>query len=75
MLSTSATRYLKKKSTVNGASTCIRLFASKIWGSANEAVADIKDGATIAFGGFGQWGLPEKLQMTLYISFFCTSEF
>lgn len=38
-----------------------RFFASKIWASADEAVADIPDGASIAMGGFGLCGLPENL--------------
>lgn len=38
-----------------------RFFSSKIWNSAAEAVKDIPDGATLAVGGFGQCGLPEKL--------------
>ena len=61
MLSTTVNRYLIKRATFNGTPSSARLFASKIWASADEAVADIPDGATVAFGGFGQCGLPEKL--------------
>jgi len=32
----------------------------KVWNSFEEAVADIKDGATLAVGGFGLCGIPEK---------------
>jgi len=32
----------------------------KVWGSFEEAVADIKDGDTLAVGGFGLCGIPEK---------------
>ncbi|MED4889757.1 CoA transferase subunit A [Lysinibacillus sp. FSL R7-0073] len=32
----------------------------KVWGSFEEAVADIKDGDMIAVGGFGLCGIPEK---------------
>lgn len=38
-----------------------RAFSSKIWNSAEEAVADMPDGATLAVGGFGLCGLPENL--------------
>jgi acyl CoA:acetate/3-ketoacid CoA transferase alpha subunit len=42
-------------------STSRRNFSATIFGSAEEAIADIPHGATIAFGGFGLVGLPEKL--------------
>ncbi|MFJ7668714.1 CoA transferase subunit A [Lysinibacillus sp. NPDC097195] len=32
----------------------------KVWNTFEEAVADIKDGATLAVGGFGLCGIPEK---------------
>ncbi|CAM5721659.1 Succinyl-CoA--3-ketoacid-CoA transferase OS=Lysinibacillus sphaericus OX=1421 GN=LS41612_21420 PE=4 SV=1 [Lysinibacillus sphaericus] len=32
----------------------------KVWHSFEEAVADIKEGATLAVGGFGLCGIPEK---------------
>ena len=32
----------------------------KVWSSFEEAVADIKDGDTLAVGGFGLCGIPEK---------------
>jgi 3-oxoacid CoA-transferase subunit A len=35
--------------------------SSKVYGSAAEAVADITDGATLAVGGFGLCGIPDKL--------------
>jgi 3-oxoacid CoA-transferase subunit A len=35
--------------------------ASKVYGSAAEAVADIADGATLAVGGFGLCGIPDQL--------------
>src|SRR6201993_4744876 len=34
---------------------------NKVFASADEAVADIKDGATIMVGGFGLCGIPENL--------------
>jgi len=34
---------------------------NKVFASADEAVADINDGATIMVGGFGLWGIPENL--------------
>lgn len=34
---------------------------NKLWASAEEAVADILDGATIMLGGFGLCGIPETL--------------
>ena len=34
---------------------------SKIYKSADDAVSDIKDGASIAFGGYGYVGVPENL--------------
>lgn len=34
-------------------------FSSKIFGSAEEAVADVKDGNTLLVGGFGLCGIPE----------------
>ena len=44
-----------------------RFFKNKIVASAAEAVKDIPDGATLAVGGFGQCGLPEKLIEALEI--------
>lgn len=38
-----------------------RYFAVKFCQNADEAIHDIKDGAHIAVGGFGQCGLPEFL--------------
>ena len=35
--------------------------SSKVYGSTAEAVADITDGATLAVGGFGLCGIPDKL--------------
>ena len=35
--------------------------SSKVYGSATEAVADITDGASLAVGGFGLCGIPDKL--------------
>jgi len=35
--------------------------SSKIFGSAEEAVKDIKDGNTLLVGGFGLSGCPENL--------------
>lgn len=34
---------------------------NKIWSTADEAVRDIPDGATLMFGGFGLCGIPENL--------------
>lgn len=34
---------------------------NKLWSSADEAVRDISDGATVMFGGFGLCGIPENL--------------
>ena len=34
---------------------------SKVFANADEAVADIGDGATIMVGGFGLCGIPENL--------------
>lgn len=34
---------------------------NKLWKTANEAVHDIPDGATLMFGGFGLCGIPENL--------------
>jgi 3-oxoacid CoA-transferase subunit A len=34
---------------------------NKVWPSADEAVRDIPDGATLMFGGFGLCGIPENL--------------
>ena len=34
---------------------------NKVFASADEAIADIKDGATIMVGGFGLCGIPENL--------------
>ena len=38
-----------------------RTFAAKIYNSWEEAIHDIKDGSTLAFGGFGICGIPENL--------------
>ena len=38
-----------------------RSFVAKIYNNADEAIADIRHGSTIAFGGFGLVGLPENL--------------
>ena len=38
-----------------------RSFAAQIFKSWEEAVSDIKDGSTLALGGFGLWGIPENL--------------
>lgn len=38
---------------------------NKVVSSADEAVADIHDGATIMFGGFGLCGIPENLTLAL----------
>eukprot|EP01129_Flabellula_baltica_P015559 TRINITY_DN7972_c0_g1_i1.p1 TRINITY_DN7972_c0_g1~~TRINITY_DN7972_c0_g1_i1.p1 ORF type:complete len:516 (+),score=152.26 TRINITY_DN7972_c0_g1_i1:83-1630(+) len=38
-----------------------RFYASKIYNSADEAVADIKSGDTLIVGGFGLCGIPENL--------------
>lgn len=37
----------------------------KVWGSFEEAVADIKDGDMLAVGGFGLCGIPEKAIVAL----------
>ena len=37
------------------------MFSVKFYNTADEAIFDIKDGSTVAVGGFGQCGLPEKL--------------
>jgi 3-oxoacid CoA-transferase subunit A len=37
----------------------------KIYPSAQEAVKDIKDGATLCIGGFGLCGIPENLIIAL----------
>ncbi|XP_073836839.1 succinyl-CoA:3-ketoacid CoA transferase [Musca autumnalis] len=42
-------------------STRGRTSSNKIYSTAEEAVADVKDGSTILFGGFGLCGNPEKL--------------
>lgn len=34
---------------------------NKVWASADDAVRDISDGATLMFGGFGLCGIPENL--------------
>ena len=34
---------------------------NKVFASADDAVADIPDGATVMFGGFGLCGIPENL--------------
>lgn len=41
---------------------------SKVYPDAREAIADIKDGATIMVGGFGLCGIPEHLIRALYES-------
>ncbi|KAH6918970.1 succinyl-CoA:3-ketoacid-coenzyme A transferase [Coprinopsis sp. MPI-PUGE-AT-0042] len=38
---------------------------SKVWGSADEAVADIKSGETLLCGGFGAAGIPDTLLQAL----------
>ncbi|MGW0842718.1 CoA transferase subunit A [Streptomyces sp. NPDC002787] len=38
----------------------------KVWASADEAVADIPDGATLAVGGFGLSGIPDVLIQALH---------
>ena len=38
-----------------------RFFSQKIFASASEAVADIKDGDRLMVGGFGLCGIPENL--------------
>lgn len=38
-----------------------RPFSVKFLKTADEAIEDIQDGATVALGGFGLCGLPEKL--------------
>lgn len=38
-----------------------KMFSSKIWTSADEAIADIPSGSTLAVGGFGLCGIPENL--------------
>lgn len=42
--------------------------AAKIFSSAAEAVADVKDGASILLGGFGLCGIPENLIKALVVS-------
>uniref|UniRef100_T1P7I0 Succinyl-CoA:3-ketoacid-coenzyme A transferase n=1 Tax=Musca domestica TaxID=7370 RepID=T1P7I0_MUSDO len=42
-------------------STSGRSASNKVYNSAEEALADMKDGAQILFGGFGLCGIPEKL--------------
>lgn len=39
---------------------------SKIYKSAEDAVADIKDGASLAVGGYGYIGIPENLLDALW---------
>lgn len=60
MLSKTTYPVLKARSALVSAKY-LRCFSSKIWHSVDDAVADIPDGATLAVGGFGQCGLPEKL--------------
>ena len=38
-----------------------RAFSTPIFNSADEAIADIKDGAVLSVGGFGLCGIPENL--------------
>jgi len=38
-----------------------RFVSSKVVGSADEAIVDIKDGSTLCIGGFGLCGIPEHL--------------
>lgn len=57
---------LKKTSLLNRRNSLLRRFTqssttSKVWPSSSAAVADITDGASIAFGGFGLCGIPENL--------------
>jgi hypothetical protein len=40
---------------------CIRLVSSKVHLSADDAIKDVNDGATILTGGFGLCGIPETL--------------
>src|SRR5712691_9354438 len=42
------------------------LFVNKVLASADEAVAQIPDGATIMMGGFGLCGIPENLITALH---------
>ncbi|XP_030570423.1 succinyl-CoA:3-ketoacid-coenzyme A transferase, mitochondrial-like [Drosophila novamexicana] len=42
-------------------STSGKQHQGKIYKSASDAVADVKDGSTILFGGFGICGIPEKM--------------
>jgi acyl CoA:acetate/3-ketoacid CoA transferase alpha subunit len=57
MLSGKAASQLRHLIGVNNA----RFFSSKIFSSAAEAVADIKDGDRLMVGGFGLCGIPENL--------------
>jgi len=50
-------RLIPKAAQIHGA----RAFSVEFCKTADEAVRDINDGASIAIGGFGQCGLPEKL--------------
>src|SRR6185437_12281794 len=42
-----------------------RMLLNKVLATADEAVADIPDGATIMLGGFGLCGIPENLVTAL----------
>lgn len=58
---TSGPRFCPSASTALSIRLPQRFSSSKVVGTADEAVADVFDGATICVGGFGLCGIPENL--------------
>ena len=56
-----STLLLSRRTAITASSSARCLSSSKIWASADEAVADIPDGAKLLVGGFGLCGIPENL--------------